>query len=623
MKTRRLRFQSALIALSLGALALSSCGPDSTKEKPLTIYLWSNALYQSCAPNLQKQFPDIEMQFVVGQNDLDFYAFMNKHGKLPDIITCRRFALHDAAPLKDNLMDLSVTEAAGQIYDRYLQNFTNAEGQIQWLPMCGEVDGYIANRALFEKHNIPLPTDYESFVSACDKFAEVGIRGFAADFAYDYTCMEILQGLSIPELMSIDGRSWRSKYESPTDAAPGLDSKVWPKAFQTMSKFLDDAKVDPTDVNLSYSKNTGAFLASECAMIRAGGGHLVAFSNYDKSWMDPVFLPYFGQNGEEWLLTYPAFQIALNKSLSENSARRDNALRVLDYILSEEGQNGLAGGADIITYNKNVNLELSDALSNLKELIDANRLYIRIASNDFFRVSKEIVQKMIKREIGPTEAYALFDQSLRTSLQNESDVALTIEEDYDCVFDAAKGGNPSFSAMANTLRGKYETDVLLAQGYSFTGTTFAGEYNPTQVSNMIMPNALDAYRVELTGAQLLDHVALFVEGCGKDFTPFNKGSLPIFSGLEAKVAKVNDGFEFVSATIGGNAINPEKTYSAMFVSNANDMGPILQQEGITFTKEGKRVRDYLKAEAEAGSLTISAPTAYIAVVSSETNAKAR
>ena len=109
----------------------------------------------------------MNIEFVVGNNDLDFYKFMNEHGALPDIITCRRFSLHDAAGLKDALMDLSTTEAAGAVYDSYLANFTNPDGTVNWLPLCGEADGFVANRGLFERYNIPLPTDYESFVSAC------------------------------------------------------------------------------------------------------------------------------------------------------------------------------------------------------------------------------------------------------------------------------------------------------------------------------------------------------------------------------------------------------------------------------------------------------------------------
>ena len=77
---------------------------------------------------------------------------------------------------------------------------------MNWLPLCGEVDGLAANRGLFEQYHIPMPTDYDSLVAACQAFEKVGIRGFVADFAYDYTCMEVLQGLSIPEITSTVSR---------------------------------------------------------------------------------------------------------------------------------------------------------------------------------------------------------------------------------------------------------------------------------------------------------------------------------------------------------------------------------------------------------------------------------
>ena len=75
----------------------------------ITVYLWSTSLYEKYAPYIQKQPPDINVEFVVGNNDLDFYRFLNENGGLPDIITCCRFSLHDASSLKDSLMDLSTT----------------------------------------------------------------------------------------------------------------------------------------------------------------------------------------------------------------------------------------------------------------------------------------------------------------------------------------------------------------------------------------------------------------------------------------------------------------------------------------------------------------------------------
>ena len=88
-------------------------------------------------------------------------------------------------------------------------------------------------------YDIPLPTDYASFVSACQAFEKVGIRGFTADYAYDYTCMETLQGLSAAELTTVDGRKWRTAYSDPANTTRvGLDDTIWPGAFERMAQFI-------------------------------------------------------------------------------------------------------------------------------------------------------------------------------------------------------------------------------------------------------------------------------------------------------------------------------------------------------------------------------------------------
>ena len=259
---------------------MTGCEANVTKEDAdtITVYLWSTNLYESYAPYIQSQLPDVNIEFVVGNNDLDFYKFMNEHGKLPDIITARRFSLYDAAVIKDQLMDLSTTEEAGAIYQSYLQNFSNADGTVNWLPLCGEVDGIVANKSVFDEYGIPLPTDYDSMILACQAFEEKGIRGFVADFNYDYTCMEVLQGLSIPEITSMEGKMWRSGYEDPANYdVLGLDDKIWPGAFERMEQFIKDAKIVPGDTELSYDPVIDMFTEGKAAMIRAGGSNTVAF----------------------------------------------------------------------------------------------------------------------------------------------------------------------------------------------------------------------------------------------------------------------------------------------------------------------------------------------------------
>ena len=138
------------------------------------MYLWSTSLYETYAPYVQSQLPDVNIEFIVGNNDLDFYKFLQENGGLPDIITCCRFSLHDAAPLKDSLMNLAMTNEAGAVYNTYLNSFKNEDGSVNWLPVCADAHGFVVNRSLFEQYDIPLPTDYESFVAACQAFETGG-----------------------------------------------------------------------------------------------------------------------------------------------------------------------------------------------------------------------------------------------------------------------------------------------------------------------------------------------------------------------------------------------------------------------------------------------------------------
>ena len=118
----------SIVLMLLLSLSLFSCNND---KEAISIYLWSNKLIDNGYANfIQSELPEVNMEFVVGNNDLDFYQFMKYNNSLPDIITTRRFSLHDAVGIKDQLMDLSSTEEAGAIYDSYLKDFVNDDNTV-------------------------------------------------------------------------------------------------------------------------------------------------------------------------------------------------------------------------------------------------------------------------------------------------------------------------------------------------------------------------------------------------------------------------------------------------------------------------------------------------------------
>ena len=452
------RLFSLLAVLVMGVSLLTGCsGKDAerTQEQEdaqtIQVYLWSTSLYETYAPYVQSQLPDVNIEFIVGNNDLDFYKFLQENGGLPDIITCCRFSLHDAAPLKDSLMNLAMTNEAGAVYNTYLNSFKNEDGSVNWLPVCADAHGFVVNRSLFEQYDIPLPTDYASFVAACQAFKKAGIRGFTADYAYDYTCMETLQGLSAAELTTTAGRKWRTAYSDPANTVRvGLDDAVWPGAFERMEQFIQDTNLTAEDLNLTYDDVMNLYRNGEIAMYFGSSSGVKMFQDEG---IDTIFMPFFSQNGEKWIMTTPYFQVALNRDLEQDTARREKAMKVLNVMLSEEAQNRIvADGQDVLSYSQNVSLRLTDYLKDVRPVVEENHMYIRIASNDFFATSKDVVSQMIAGQLTAEQAYQAFNaQLLAEDAPADDEIVLTSGKRYSNVFHA-KGGNASFSVMANTLR---------------------------------------------------------------------------------------------------------------------------------------------------------------------------
>ena len=583
---------AVLLAMVTAVSLLSGCGEKSAEKEDaetITVYLWSTSLCEKYAPYIQEQLPDINVEFVVGNNDLDFYKFLEENGGLPDIITCCRFSLHDASPLKDSLMDLSTTNVAGAVYDTYLRNFMNEDGSVNWLPVCADAHGFVVNKDLFEKYDIPLPTDYESFVSACQVFEKMGIRGFAADYYYDYTCMETLQGLSASELSSADGRRWRTTYSDPDSTKrEGLDSTVWPEAFERMEQFIQDTGLSQDDLDMNYDDIVEMYQSGKLAMYFGSSSGVKMFQDQG---INTTFLPFFQENGEKWLMTTPYFQVALNRDLTKDETRRKKAMEVLSTMLSEDAQNRIISeGQDMLSYSQDVDMQLTEYLKDVKSVIEENHMYIRIASNDFFSISKDVVSKMLSGEYDAEQAYQSFNSQLLEEKATSENVVLNSQKSYFNRFHSS-GGNAAYSVMANTLRGIYGTDVLIATGNSFTGSVLKAGYTEKMAGDMIMPNVLLAYNSKMSGAELKETVRNFVEGYQGGFIPFNRGSLPVVSGISVEVKETADGYTLSKIIKDGKKIQDNDTFTVTCLMMPQHMEAYPADGNITFNGGDTSVKD--------------------------------
>ena len=562
-------FLAAVMLLGIAGCAAGDHGtkPGLAQDKvEITMYLWDRSMFKELSTWLEEKFPNIDFTFIQSYNTMEYYKDLLARGEeIPDIITCRRFSLNDAAPLAEYLMDLSQTEVAGTFYSSYLEVNRESSGAIRWLPMCAEVDSIVANKDLFDQYNIPLPTNYAEFLAAIEAFEALGIQGFQTDWQYDYTCLETMQGCAIPELMSLEGTQWRIAYESGDPDTPvGLDDQVWPKVFEQYEQFLKDVHFQPGDEELDFSPVTVPYREGKTAMVRDTATFAQSITAEDG--VTSVILPYFGETAQDnWLLTYPMCQVAVSRSMEEDEAKKNAVMEVLMAIFSEEGQKAVAAGAPVLSYNKEVSISPSPVLQYAQDCIDSNHLYMRLASTEIFAISQDVAHKMMRGDYDAQGAYEDFNAQLINYVNPEAEeVLFTQKNAYSNEFGVH--GSAAASSLMNTLRVANDDQIAIGYASVVSSPIFAGDYTMQQIK-WVMTSKNDAYRAEYTGAEIRRIMDWLVNGKEDGSNPIrHRNQMPVTSGMEYTVTETERGvFTLGDLTVNGQPLEDDAVYTVLLV----------------------------------------------------------
>ena len=622
MKKRTCLFLSFLMAAAAlagcagqsagSAAAGESSAPQTEKtdqKEKVVVACWGNQMLDSYTQYICDLFPQVEFEFVLATNSTDYYRFRQDHDDMPDILTVRRFALKDAVLLKDYLYDLSNTELANTYYGSYLDSYTYDDGTVNWLPTCAEVDGIIINKTLFDEYNVPVPTDYASFVAACEAFEAAGIRGFVSDFSADYTCMEVLQGASIPMLQSIEGRRWRQQYES--GATQELSEEVWLPVFENFFDFADKVGLGAEDATYPNRTPKEMFTAGTAAMFRGTGADVISFPGRGQD--EVLLLPYFGQSEQDnWYLTYPTFQIAASNKGMDDPEREALILDIMTAMVNQQGQDHISYGKNMVPYKKDVTLELMPEMDNLKPYVEQNKLYIRLASNEMFRISKDVVQMILNGEVTtPEEALAAFNQELAGE-EPGTEIVARIDTGYSNDF-TPEHGNQAASAVANTIRALSGADLVFMQSCYVASDIYAGEYSQKDLGYLAKNDGGWPGLMELTGDQIYTLVETTLSMTGNRGAVCNDSTLYVSSGFEMDITKTGDGYTLNALTMDGKELDRNKTYSFLIYGERDwYMSEVMEEMGVSeVDSTGPKAEDYLTQRLVEQGGQLEPPTDYM------------
>ena len=555
MKIKRSLVTVVLILL----IILSGCTrvKEEEKDNHLTVFLWQSRLIKYLVPYIHEQFPDKDIEFIAGNNDTDLYSYYNEHGELPDIITVRRYSGTDAIDLKDELLDLSSYDIVSEYYNYALQYYYNSDNSINWLPVCGIPQTIIANKTLFDRYDIKIPTNYEEYAEACDKFYELGIKPYSMDLGEDWSNHEIVQAGAIDFFTSIKGIKWRNEAES----ASGLISfndESWTKVFEQVNQFIKDSHFTVDDLNVNEDDGWTAFVNKESAMYH-GTPEILKYSETDMGGDELIRLPYFSQDdGEGYIYTVPSLHVALNKNLKDNKEKLETALDIVDCMISEKGQQLIANGDEVISFNINVPSTMNKD-KVLEEQLDKNNFYIRYSGQKSFAAAKTAVNGLLTGEMDEYEAYKALADGINN---NNTEPVICFENDYS-IFLNKNNGRDAASSILTTIAKEYDADLALSPYYYFTSSIYKGDCSAKRIKLMIAQDTnARLYLLKLTGKEIYELVDRYLSTNDGDITVTNKYELPIASGMKLVLDK---DLKLTDILVDGETIDLDKEYSIMLL----------------------------------------------------------
>ena len=110
---------------------------------------------------------------------------------------------------------------------------------------------------------------------------------------------------------------------------------------------------------------------------------------------------------------------------------------------------------------------------------------------------------------------------------------------------------------------------------------------------------------------LKETVRAFVEGCEGGFVPFNRGSLPVVSGIAVEVKEDNGSYTLTGITRNGQPLGDNDTVTVTCLATAKQMDALLASENGASAGEDTWVKNTWRDYVSGGGAVLAEPENYM------------
>ncbi len=341
-----------------------------------------------------KTYDDITLDRA--RNDMDDIYLLN-----PDTIR--------ALAEEGKLQDLSDLESAKNLRD-VVKAANVVDGKLVAIPQEVVAYGLFINKDMFDKYSLTLPETPEDFLECCRVLKENGIetpvganRWWLETFVLAQAYADLYNGGNTEaEIAALNsGEKKYSDYMRP--------------GFEFLQEMIDKGYIDAQKAYVSEAiEGEGAdFLAQKTPIVMAYWGAANTDTAYGKPDFEMLVIGFPSSRGQMPVMPMTGFGVGINAEHGED------AMAVMDVILSDEALQIYAETNRVISPSKNVEVECIPALKPLNDRIQEN-VYV-LGANASMNVEQWGNTCLIVRELlnGATvdECMEMFDQLQEEAMQ--------------------------------------------------------------------------------------------------------------------------------------------------------------------------------------------------------------
>lgn len=475
-----------ILALIIVCLPLCSCS-HSTKavHEPLTI-MTANKDYTKFAEAFMEAYPEVNLEFISysGHNATSYLHKILESGQAPDIYTSN--VLPDKELQKQYLIDLSGYKFSTK-YAVSRLNECSVEGAIYMLPCNFSVLGIYYNKSLFAKHEWDVPSSFYELEELVPKIKEANADVSATSLELTGNGFQYLFNLGDTVfLRTPEGLDWTEQFlngEVTADVA-------WEDTIEYMQKWIDLGIIDGSWYGKTTEGAIAHFREGNTAFFIHGGTFQFS-QNEDGTGDQYGIIPWLSIDGSNnRYITNTACYFGLNAELEKpnNKQKLEDALKLMEYISTDEGQRLLPGNQQQFLPLIFGNTDDTGEYGEIMQMLDAG-FSAPLAYAGWEDLIVSVGGECLKWYAGMSTGEQVIDvmnRSLRDSIQNRTDSYadvldnLTLKETASLIgtaFIEAAGADCSLISLGEYHNGKENE-------FGANGCLFEGPVNDEIISTV-------------------------------------------------------------------------------------------------------------------------------------------